>query len=144
MNNKDDRLVTTDPQLKLELVPNVPIPEYLVGEVQSKLAYVDEWITQAHVSSERITLDLVPHVSFSGDLDRLESGDQMGLTPQRRADLEEKVQRVVLSMAKGAIKPKVQVLEDHMDRPLPYQDDPMPERAGRSPSWLIEIPLDIS
>ncbi len=35
-------------------------------------------------------------------------------------ELEEKVQRVVLSMAKGAFKPKVQVLEDFLDRPVTY------------------------
>ncbi len=33
-------------------------------------------------------------------------------------------------MARGAFKPKIQVLEDHLDLQLPYQDDPMPELAA--------------
>ena len=30
-------------------------------------------------------------------------------------------------MVKGAFKPKIQVLEDHLDRPTPFSKDPMPE-----------------
>jgi seryl-tRNA synthetase len=90
------------------------------------------------VSSERITLDLVPRRSLSDDVDRPDSGAQTDLTPERRADLEEKVQRVVSSMAKGAIKPKVQILEDHMDRTLPYQNDPMPELIARGEVYQEE------
>jgi len=94
----------------------VTIPEHLCGEVQSKLAYVDETILAARVeaSGERITLEL----------SRPAEG------PARFA-LEEKVQRVVTTMVKGAIKPKVQVLEDHLDRSLPYHHDPNDELFAR-------------
>jgi seryl-tRNA synthetase len=34
-------------------------------------------------------------------------------------------------MAKGAIKPRVQVLEDHLDRHSPFKEDPMPELLAR-------------
>jgi seryl-tRNA synthetase len=34
-------------------------------------------------------------------------------------------------MVKGAFKPKVQVLENHLDRPVPNQTDPMPELLDR-------------
>ena len=107
-----------DQELTLELVPALPIPDYLAGEIQSKLAYVDEWIARAQVSSEHIILHLSPH-------------EPVALSPERRAELEEKVQRVVVSMAKGAISPKVQVLEDHLDRPVAYKDDPMDELFAR-------------
>ncbi len=104
----------SDPD-RLELIPALPIPEYLAGEVQSKLAYVDERILQAQVApaGDRILLHL-----------RAVPGEAHGV-------LEEKVQRVVLSMVKGAIKPKVQVLEDHLDRPVPYTADPLVELLKR-------------
>ncbi len=94
------------------LNPTVTIPDHLVGEVQSKLAYVDEAIVSAAVA---------------------ETGDQITLhlsqpeAAERQAELSEKVQRVVTTMVKGAFKPKVQVLEDHLDRRVPNQTDPMPE-----------------
>lgn len=98
----------------IEFAPAVPIPDYLAGEIQSKLAYVDERIQRARVSSERIELEVAPWDAS-----------------QDRRELEEKAQRVILSMAKGAFKPKVQVLEDFMERPVPFRDDPMDELLKR-------------
>ncbi len=94
---------------RLELAPAAPIPAHLVGEVQSKLAYVDERILRAEVAP---------------------GGDRISLTLEGRPDpaarqlLEEKVQRVVTTMTRGAIQPKVQVLEDYFTRPAPYRQDP--------------------
>ena len=104
------------PEFTYEFTASEVVPEFLVGEVQSKLAYVDEDINKATVSpaGDRITL----HLRQSPD-------------KQRLAELEEKTQRVVLSMVKGAYKPKVQVLEDHLDRPVPYSLDPHIELAAR-------------
>ncbi len=111
-----------DPEIelaRLELTPAIPIPDHLTGEVQSKLAYVDELIAAAQVlpSGDRIILSL-----------RQPAGS---LPESRRAELEDKVQRVVISMVKGAFKPKIQVLEDHLDRPIPFSQDPMSELARR-------------
>jgi seryl-tRNA synthetase len=104
------------PTDELEIRSTFPIPEYLAGEVQSKLAYVDELIRKAFVLPDgehiRLTLSAAPD-------------------PEGRAQLEDKVQRVVASMVKGAIKPKVQVLEDHLDRPVPYALDPMEALLSR-------------
>jgi hypothetical protein len=100
----------------LTFVPAVPIPDYLVGEVQSKLAYVDETIENARVST-------------SGD--RIELKLRQPANADRQAELQEKIQRVVISMAKGAFKPKIQILEDHLDRPVPYHKDPMRELSTR-------------
>jgi seryl-tRNA synthetase len=108
-----DQMSTTQ---TLTFAPAVTIPDYLVGEVQSKLAYVDEAIENAYVAS-------------TGD--RIELNLRQPADAERQAELQEKVQRVVLSMAKGAFKPKVQVLEDHMDRQVPYQKDPMQELTVR-------------
>jgi seryl-tRNA synthetase len=100
----------------LEIVPALPIPAHLVGEVKSKLAYVDEAIARGEVSSsgERITLYL-----------------RLPVDGGRQVELEEKVQRVVLSMVKGAIRPKVQVLEEHLDRATPCNTDPHDELLRR-------------
>ncbi len=103
----------------LRLAPSVPIPDYLCGEIQSKLAYVDEWIVEARVAPNEIALHVVLPT------------DAASLDPHRQADLEAKVQHVVLSMAKGAFKPKIQVLEDYLDRPVRCQADPLPELMRR-------------
>lgn len=100
----------------LILTPSVSIPAHLVGEVQSKLAYVDEAIVSALVADTGGEITL-----------RLRESE----APERQAELAEKVQRVVDTMVKGSFKPKVQVLEDHLDRPLPNQADPMPELVAR-------------
>jgi hypothetical protein len=101
------------PESMLELIPALPIPPHLVGEVQSKLAYVDEAIVSAQVSpqGDRIVLQLNAAVDT--------------------AALEEKVRRVVQSMAKDAIQPRLEVLEDYLDRAVPYRQDPMPELLAR-------------
>ncbi len=94
---------------QLHIIPAVTIPDYLVGEVQSKLAYVDEGILAARIpqGGDRITLDLLVQPE-----------------EDRRLQLEDKVQRVVAVMVKGAFKPKIQVLEEHLDRPVPCRSDP--------------------
>lgn len=101
---------------KFAITPELTIPPHLQGQVQAKLAYVDESIAAATISTEgdRIELDL-------------------RTTPDEAAQLklEEKVQRVVQEMAKGAVQPKVEVLEDHMDRPLTFSADPMAELLER-------------
>ncbi len=95
---------------------DIQIPDHLLGEIRSKLAYVDEWITLAEVSSDKIIIH----------------GPSMPeLTAERIQDLNDKVQRVVSAMARGAIKPKIQVLEDHLDRPVYYTQDPMQELTAR-------------
>ncbi|MDI6693649.1 MAG: hypothetical protein QME21_01265 [Anaerolineales bacterium] len=125
----NDRIRAQQPIVRLEFQPATPIPEYLTGEVQSKLAYVDEWIVGAEVAPDRITLQVaLPAVARVVDMILDEPA---ALTNDRRAELEEKVQRVVLSMAKGAIKPKIQVLEDYLDRPVAYEKDPLPELIAR-------------
>ena len=105
----------------MEFTPSVSIPDFLVSEIQSKLAYVDERIASTQVSSDKIIL----HIALSA------TGESIMLTTELRAELEEKVQRVVISMAKGAIKPRVQILEEHLDRPIPFRNDPMPELLVR-------------
>jgi hypothetical protein len=95
--------------VQLEITPKVRIPDFLVGEVKSKLAYVDESIVEANVAAtgDRITIDLREQVESI-----------------KRNKLEEKVQRVVTSMVQGAFKPKVQILENYLDRSIPFSTDP--------------------
>jgi hypothetical protein len=100
----------------LRITPMITIPDFLVGDVQSKLAYVDEAIRHGKISAagNEIVLDL----NISPD-------------DEQRARLEEKVQRVVESMVQGAFKPKIKVLEDHLDLPVPYTGDPNAELIAR-------------
>ncbi|MEW5870902.1 MAG: hypothetical protein AB1894_16635 [Chloroflexota bacterium] len=116
MPTRDAQRRTKSSAPVLELAPAVSIPDFLVGEICAKLAYVDECIAQAEVDPGQVRLYLHPATD---------------LTPERSALLEDKVQRVILSMAKGAFKPKIQVLEDHLARPVPYRNDPMPELLAR-------------
>jgi seryl-tRNA synthetase len=102
--------------IDLELIPAFSIPNHLIGEVRSKLAYVDEVIAAAEIPT-------------SGDRIRLRLRQPVDRTHE--AQLDEKVQRVVASMVKGAFRPKSQVLEDHLDRPAHYAQDPMAELIRR-------------
>jgi len=101
----------------LEISPLMTIPAYLVGEVKSKLAYVDEHIMKAEITSagDKIILHL--------DIEANEGLNNRIVT---------KIQRVVQALVKGAFKLKVQVLEDFIDRPVPCSIDPMPELLRRS------------
>jgi seryl-tRNA synthetase len=102
--------------IKIEIKPQVTIPEFLVGEVESKLAYADESIAGARVSA-------------TGDLITLELRAQA--EGPARGVLEGKVQRIVATMVQGAFKPKVQILENYLDRPVPYSADPNAELIAR-------------
>jgi seryl-tRNA synthetase len=96
-------------EISLTIKPEVTIPAHLTGEVQSKLAYADEWIRQAHVSPDGDAVTLL----LAQDPDEA-----------RRSELNAKVQRVVTTMARGSFKPKIEILEDHSSRPVPFEQDP--------------------
>jgi hypothetical protein len=98
------------------IIPSIGIPPYLVGDVQSKLGYIDENI-------------LLGRVSPAGD--QIELTLETPVNEEQAANIENKVQRMVLSMVQGAFKPKIQVLEDHMDRAVPYNGDPNEELFAR-------------
>ena len=101
--------------LSIEIVPYLKIPDFLVGEVQAKLAYVDESILEALVGNELIELNVA----------RPAADDMNKAVSDLHIVLEEKVQQVVNSMVKGAITPKTVILENYLDRPVMYDEDPM-------------------
>ncbi len=101
----------------LEITPKTTIPDHLVGEVQSKLAYVDEDIVKARVSADGQSIILEVKETVDEAL---------------RLRVEDKVQRVVATMTQGAFRPKVQVLEDHLSRAVPYRKDPTQELLQRN------------
>ncbi len=111
MSHKQTNLVS------IEIQPSVPIPSYLIGEIKSKLAYVDEWISSAEVEETKITI-MGPK--------------SQSLTAEHRTQIEDKIQRVVISMAGRSIQPKIQVLEDYSQRPTFYNQDPMDELLARN------------
>ncbi|MBM3152686.1 MAG: hypothetical protein FJZ96_10900 [Chloroflexi bacterium] len=87
----------------LEIKPVQAIPDFLIGEMRAKMAYVDEAVAGAQVA-------------LAGNLITLQLKRALGESEQ--ALIEQKVQRVVVAMVKGAFKLKVQVLEDFLDRPV--------------------------
>lgn len=86
------------------------VPGFLTGELQSRLAYVDERLAGASVPPEgnRVLL------RFAVEPDAVSV----------RA-VEEKVRRVIGAMVRGAVKPRQKVLEDRLDRSVPGAADPM-------------------
>jgi len=97
---------------ELDITPHIKIPDHLVGEVQSKMAYVDQQIYKAEVDTigDRVRL------YFNQRLDQNEL-----------VTIEAKVQRVVEKMVRGTIEPKILVLENHIDREIPNNTDPTSE-----------------
>jgi seryl-tRNA synthetase len=104
------------PTTTLEIRPEETIPEYLIGEVRSRLAYADELITAVEIASTGDLLHLL-----------LERAPTDGEIEQ----IQKKTARVINTMVKGAIKPRMEVLEDYLERTVPYQLDPMPELLAR-------------
>jgi seryl-tRNA synthetase len=101
---------------ELTIIPHIPIPAHLVGQVQARLAYVDENIARAAIDPDgaRIALHL-----------RGEDSEA------QRALIETKVHTVVEEMAAGSFQPRVEILEDLTARPHAYHQDPMPELLAR-------------
>ncbi len=100
----------------MKITPSIVIPGHLVGEIRSKLAYVDETISGAEITQD------------GGEI--LLSFHQVVDTARAEA-IEAKVQQIVDEMARGAIQPKVEILEDFSDRWVPYREDPMVELMAR-------------
>ena len=102
---------------QLNIPTRISIPAHLIGEVRSKLAYVNELIDRASIlpDGSEVCLELQRH-----------------LTSEEETLITENVHTVVELMAKNARPPRIQVLENHLDVQTPYQDDPMPEleRSG--------------
>jgi seryl-tRNA synthetase len=92
------------------------VPPFLTGDLQSRLAYVDESLERASVAPEgdRVVL------GFAGAPDSA-----------KVQAVEAKVRRVIEAMVRGAVRPREKVLEDHLDRPVPFAADPMPALTQR-------------
>lgn len=99
-----------------KLISKIAIPTHLRSQVQAKLAYVDENISGATISNDGGAIFLQLHSTATRPV---------------LQDLESKVHSVVADMAKGAVQPKVEVLEDHLDRSVPCAADPMPDLLAR-------------
>lgn len=96
----------------LHITPRALIPANLVSQIQSKLAYVDESIVGASIAAD------------GGDIQLYLRN---AIAKEALVELEVKVQSVVAEMTKGAAQPKVEVLEDHLQRPVPFSIDPLPD-----------------
>lgn len=86
-----------------------PIPDFLVGDVQAKLAYLDTRVSAASVNAagDTITMELASEI------------DQDGM-----AELEAIVRELVATMTEDAFEPEMKILE-RREGSMPYSDDPM-------------------
>jgi seryl-tRNA synthetase len=115
----------------LEFPQNPPVPHFLLKDVLSKLAYVDEGVKSAKISS-------------SGDLITLElrSSAPADLWPK----LADRVGTLVKAMAENAFEPEFRILEQH-SHPAANQIDPMAELLARrevvkeGPGYFVLGPL---
>ncbi len=98
------------------LAPKIAIPSHLRSQVQARLAYVDENISGVAISADGGAILLQLYSAAA---------------QQALEDLEAKVHSVVEDMAKGAVQPKVEVLEDHLQRRVPFAADPMADLLAR-------------
>ena len=73
-NARDPEAAPAPGFTELSFAPLVPIPAFLTGEIQSKLAYVDEQILAAQVKEDQITLKVA---------------SAAGLAAERQAELRE-------------------------------------------------------
>ena len=92
------------------------IPSNLIDQVQARLAYVDELVQSVQVSDDGKSI--VFTLNDAGNLNTL-------------SELEGKVQQVVKEMSTGFVAPKVEIIEDHSDRTVPFSRDPVPELMER-------------
>ncbi len=99
------------PEHTLQLDESGRVPAFLIGDLQSRLAYVDEDIAGVTVAADggsiRLNLRRAPDA-------------------ERRQAIEAKIGRVLKAMIPGAVKPREKVLEDRLDRPVPFRKDPLP------------------
>ncbi|MCJ7695130.1 MAG: hypothetical protein MUO40_06850 [Anaerolineaceae bacterium] len=96
--------------LKLNIVTLIPIPPFIIGEVLSKLAYVDELIESASIRPDGSSV----HLEFKAEP-----------SPVQITKITNKVHEVIDIMAKNARPPRIKVLEDESNRLTPFKQDPM-------------------
>lgn len=97
-------------EITISLSLDPVVPDFLVDQVQSKMAYLDEAVQRAVVSPDGSCMTLY----MNRDLD-----------VETQAALEAKIGRILEGMVSGALKPRTKILENELDRKLPYDHDPM-------------------
>src|SRR5690348_14830641 len=103
------------PGKSIHISQDPKIPPFLIREIREKLAYLDEAIAVAQVSSCGSRITLLLHAAVGGD---------------RESKIRGNVGVLVRSMCEGAFEPALRVVEDHT-APAPQTTDPMPELLAR-------------
>ncbi|MBF0446366.1 MAG: hypothetical protein HQL68_12330 [Magnetococcales bacterium] len=96
--------------MEIIITPTTAIPDFLVKDVLSKMAYVDELIAKA----------------FYNENGSLKIQCSKKPSPKEHIDLEAKIQRCVTTLVSTTRKPKIKIHENHMDLKVPFSADPMP------------------
>ena len=119
------------PNSTIEIIPSPSVPVYLINDVLSKLAYIDECVTSAEISA-------------AGDQIRLRLSSQCD--GPREQELQRRVQLLVTTMSQDGFEPELQIIEDH-PRDLFAGPDPLPQLLARrevvqeGPGYFVLGPL---
>ena len=97
-------------QMHLTIKTKHTIPEFIIGEVLSKLAYVDELIEKATIHPDGSSI----HLEF-----------KKKPSPEAIKSILAKVHAVIQIMTKNVRPPRIKILEDESTRPIPFNQDPM-------------------
>ncbi len=100
--------------IKIEL--STKVPEFLSDDLISKLAYIDERIAHGTLNPERNTVILTVLEKVSASM---------------KEKITKKVLRMTTAFINEAFQPKVQLLEDHLDRKTIQKVDPTQELLDR-------------
>jgi seryl-tRNA synthetase len=115
----------------LEFPQDPPVPHFLLKEVLSKLAYVDEQVRSARISGSGDLISVELRSAATADFQRL---------------LADRVEALVKAMAEGAFEPQFRILEQH-SHPIASRVDPMTELLARrevveeGPGYFVVGPL---
>src|SRR5688572_2454377 len=94
---------------RLEVRASTPVPEFLIGDVRNRLAYLDEQVKAATISPDGSTVVVVVDAEIG---------------PARRAELSARIQTIVSALADEPYEPPVRVIEEQ-SHAHSFRDDPM-------------------
>jgi len=122
--------MNTVPAIPVSIPLDEPVPGFLYKDIVSKLAYLDPTVQSAEIGEGGREIVLF-----------------LSTAPAAQAEIERKVRHLVEAMADGAFEPDLKVAIDHMDRPVPFAENPMPALLERGdvvqegPGYFVMGPM---
>jgi seryl-tRNA synthetase len=91
------------------------VPAFLISDVQSKLAYLDQRLVAANLLEDGKTFEISPATPLDGEV---------------IDELRARIQLMVVTMTEDAFEPELKVLDEH-NGTMPFGEDPMPALVAR-------------